>query len=251
MIEALDPVFAAGVRRALVERPSLSRLQALRSSRRGWLIGLLSLFLVGTAGVATALLMTRPGGQIVTELSAPVTASGTGDGMVDIGPTPAGADAVQFEFICLSSGRFMLGVAGPSWACGEREEGSPSSSSRGQVPLDAIRDGLLSVTAGVGDSWTITAQYVATDIAPLAVNARGETYGSEAYGANPDLISAVATNGREGYIRRTDLDAATGPEPSSPPEAIARQDSREPGSTYIPVFESDGVTVIGQFEISH
>lgn len=79
-------------------------------------------------------------------------------------------------------------------------------------------------------------------------NANGETYGyaiqSETIGYEPDLIAATGTNGEDGYVRGTDLD---GPIPSSPEEAIAMQSSN---GRYIPLYESDGETVIGEFYIS-
>lgn len=79
-------------------------------------------------------------------------------------------------------------------------------------------------------------------------NANGETYGyaiqSETIGYEPDLIAATGTNGEDGYVRGTDLD---GPVPSSPEEAIAMQ---SPNGRYIPLYESDGKTVIGEFYIS-
>lgn len=251
MTQVLDPVFAAGVRRALVERPSRNHLHLPRRSRRTWFVGGLTLALVGTAGVATGVLLTQPGGQIVTELSAPVTVSGSGNGVLDLGEPPRGATAVQFEFTCLTPGSFKIGYLGTEIVCGPGAVGSRSDTASGQLFLDELRGGTLAVSTGTGQEWRMTAEYVATEIAPLAVNANGETYGSMAYGANPDLILAATTDGREGYIRRTDLDAADGPEPTSPAQAIEMQRARQPGSIFISVYESDGITVIGQFEISN
>lgn len=78
-------------------------------------------------------------------------------------------------------------------------------------------------------------------------NARGQTYGTatEVNGQTfePDLIAAYATNGKLGYVLRTD---AEGPMPTSISEALAQNNA--PTRT-IPVYESDGVTQIGVFEI--
>ncbi|WNM24430.1 hypothetical protein [Demequina capsici] len=79
---------------------------------------------------------------------------------------------------------------------------------------------------------------------------RGETYGVDADDAHPDLIAAYATNGKVGYIRRTELEAVQGPLPTSPAEAAARMQDPTPGTGSIPVYESDGVTVIGEFTIT-
>jgi len=245
----MDPVFAAGVRRALVERPSLNRFHLLSRSRRTWLAGGLTVALLGTAGGATAVLLTQPGGQMVTELSAPVTVSGSGNGILELGESPKGANAVQYEFTCLTPGSFMVGRPGPSFDCGKEDINARSATSGGnQVPLDMVRGGSLAVVAGEGHEWQVTAEYVATKIAPLAINANGETYGSDAFGAQPDLISAMATNGVEGYVRQSDLDVAMGPMPTSPTQAIEMQNARQHGPAFSPVYKSYGVTVVGEFE---
>jgi hypothetical protein len=78
-------------------------------------------------------------------------------------------------------------------------------------------------------------------------NAKGQTYGSgldaTADTGEPDLIAAWATNGRQGYVLRTDLD---GPMPTSPSQAVAMNSA--PPRT-IPVYDSDGVTQIGVFVV--
>lgn len=55
-------------------------------------------------------------------------------------------------------------------------------------------------------------------------NDRGQTYGIMADGLNAekslDLITAVATNGQEGYVTRDDLDRASGGAADSPEDAV-------------------------------
>lgn len=83
-------------------------------------------------------------------------------------------------------------------------------------------------------------------------NDKGVTYGSGADAVSPedepDLIRVIATNGKEGYAYRTDLEE---PAPSSPAAAIAQQEARngKPVTKVIPVYEKDGVTKIGAFSI--
>lgn len=81
-------------------------------------------------------------------------------------------------------------------------------------------------------------------------NARGLTYGSAADAKSPqdepDLIRATATNGKVGYVLKTDLD---GPMPSSPEEALAQQAANAGKTRVIPVYEADGTTMIGEFLI--
>lgn len=78
-------------------------------------------------------------------------------------------------------------------------------------------------------------------------NARGQTYGSSgqanAEPGEPDLIEAIATDGKTGYVLRTEMEL---PPPANPSEAAARNTA--PPRT-IPVYQSDGLTQIGVFVI--
>ena len=84
------------------------------------------------------------------------------------------------------------------------------------------------------------------------VNDSGLTYGTPTETVSgyhePDLIRVTATNGKNGYSLSTDL---AGPTPSSPEEAVRWQVEQAGKTTTIPVYQSDGVTQIGAFEIEH
>lgn len=84
-------------------------------------------------------------------------------------------------------------------------------------------------------------------------NQKGQTYGSITVvgqqEVEPDLISALATNGKLGYVNNTELKAASG-HPSqfkSPADAIKWQNANGKRAVSIPVYEEDGVTKVGQF----
>lgn len=85
--------------------------------------------------------------------------------------------------------------------------------------------------------------------ARIRTNPSGETYGSAVDAAKPqdepDLILVVATNGKEGYVRRSDLEL---PEPRTPEMAARRGDDPAPRS--LRVYESDGRTEIGEFIVN-
>lgn len=89
-------------------------------------------------------------------------------------------------------------------------------------------------------------------------NSRGLTFGSSLEAAipedEPDLILAIATSGEEGYVLKTDLDEADGSnalsEFSSPQDANAWQTLQRHAPVTIPVYSQDGITVIGEFEVS-
>lgn len=87
-------------------------------------------------------------------------------------------------------------------------------------------------------------------IKPYKINKNGETYGyagrnADLIGEEPDLIAAYDTNDNLGYVRATDLESA---KPKTPEEAVAITLQNLKGKT-INVYDKDGETVIGTFEI--
>lgn len=84
-------------------------------------------------------------------------------------------------------------------------------------------------------------------------NDSGETYGKlvdsqsaiERYmKKEPDLIAVIATNGKEGYVKKTDFFPNL---PRDPNEALEQESANT--DNVIPVYKTDGVTVIGEFEL--
>ncbi|WP_449373584.1 hypothetical protein [Arthrobacter psychrolactophilus] len=63
----------------------------------------------------------------------------------------------------------------------------------------------------------------------------------------------IATNGKTGYAFRTDMDEADGSNAAktfkSPDDAIAWQKARQGKTFPVPVYESDGTTLVGEFVI--
>ncbi|WP_429842377.1 hypothetical protein [Brevibacillus sp. FIR094] len=90
-----------------------------------------------------------------------------------------------------------------------------------------------------------------TDSPPnYPINEQGQTYGSDPLtiepSQKPDLLKATGENGVEGYVKTSDLR----PPVSSPEEAIAFQKITEAtGYRSIPLYETDGKTVIGEFRL--
>jgi len=78
------------------------------------------------------------------------------------------------------------------------------------------------------------------------VNENGKTYGPGIYAHSddefPDLILAEGTNQKIGYVKKTDLFEEM---PATPEEALERQKNNKARS--IPLYEKDGITVIGEF----
>jgi len=85
-------------------------------------------------------------------------------------------------------------------------------------------------------------------------NATGLTYGSELGALNeagvPNLILVIATNGKQGYVYKSALDAADGSNVSTLEGAAAWDATGATVSHTIAVYAEDGTTVIGAFTIS-
>lgn len=95
-----------------------------------------------------------------------------------------------------------------------------------------------------------------------SLNESGQTYGSamfaESIDARPDLMAAVGNNGVSGYIYSAELEKEN---PKTPAEALAAQEMYDALITdwdgeapiiirTIPLYASDGKTVIGEYDIS-
>jgi hypothetical protein len=79
-------------------------------------------------------------------------------------------------------------------------------------------------------------------------NASGQTYGSAALATTPenepDLILVVATNGKQGYVKRAELEPQSA---ANPAQAVAQAKSKANVRALVPVYKSDGKTPIGEF----
>lgn len=84
-------------------------------------------------------------------------------------------------------------------------------------------------------------------ISEYKVNENGQTYGKMAENSNeePDLIETTASNGKTGYIKATDIDKYGGGDINSLEEAKKYMKNDKP--VRIPVYKSDGESVIGYF----
>jgi len=253
----LDPVYAAALRRVLIEQVTTSgaAITSPDVHRRRW-HGLTQRAPIGVGAVATialagtaayAIAVVLPGGTETTSLAAPVTVVRSGTATMELGPRPAGVTSAAVEVSCLTAGRIDW-PDGSSTICSAADatrQGSPASS---VLPLAAGQH-TLTFTAAPEVVWRVTATYAASSETAWKVNARGETYGVVNSHGEPDLIAVVATNGRQGYAYGTALANAGGPPPMSPEEAIARTKANEGKTITVPVYEYDGKTQIGLFAI--
>lgn len=192
-----------------------------------------------------------PGAPIVSMLEAPITRSVTAGTAIPLEPRPAAATHARVTITPLTVGSVSFGTD----AAGNNPSGSwDAASAIGHArtwydfPLNDSVDTLYVTPAG-GFTGTVTIQYVNYVPTRLGVNAHGQTYGvsGSAHQGEPDLVAVTATNGKDGYAYATDLQG--GPLPTSPADAITQQQANQGRTRTVPVYDSDGTTVIGDFTI--
>lgn len=249
----LDPTFRDALRTELMARVSAdsvrSRAGRRVAPRRRWAMrGGLAVLVLGAAGTAYALSSTMPGGTEITGQGPNHTSEHTGTAIVELGPRPDAATAVEIGFWCLSAGKVTF--PNGSWAAcdgadPQRADGLPPMTDQYDL---APGQHSIRITADTDASWRITTRYISTRVTGWAVNAKGETYGVMNDQGEPDLQAVVADNGRTGYAYTRDLNNAGGPAPTNPAEAEERTRALAAG-VRVPVYESDGETMIGQFTV--
>jgi hypothetical protein len=246
----MDPVFTASLREALIA----NAISAPRAKRRWrWRFGacmLVSLTIVG-GGVALATgLFSQPGAPIDTQLGSIVVATRTGTSTIDIGTPPAGATDISLSLTCLTAGSFDF-PNGSSMTCSAVDLGKPPAE-RSASEVVPIRPGVDALTfeTSPNATWTLQANYVNRVLSAWGVNANGQTYGVSNQKGTPDLISVVIDDGTKyGYVKKSDLNCASGDQVSSPAEALQWDEVSQNRNVSIPVYESDGVTIIGIFTV--
>lgn len=242
----MDETFAAALRDLLVEQVHGAGGQRLlfRGPRRriagaGAVLVALAAGGGGIAYATGAWTSTPPGGQAVTQLASPDTATGTGTETIDLGTPPAGSTAIYLSFSCLTAGTFTF-ADGSQVDCGTADAGPDSPPVTGTIPIAPGQDS-TTITAPPGARWRLVASYASVTATAWGVNASGQTYGVQNQHGTPDLIAVIATNHRSGYVYADQLFA---PPPTTPSQAVA-ENSAPPRT--LTVYESDGKTPIGEF----
>ena len=234
----LDPLFEGALRKALAQRVVATKPK--HSRRRVVLGGALALALAG-GGVAVAeQLDLLPGSETTVALGPGVSSTHAGSATVELGPRPAEATDVAIELRCLTAGSFVF-PDGAGSECTDADAGL--SVSNYTVTLSPGQHSVTIETSAEA-RWSVVAAYVNRQVSPWAVNAHGETYGVENEQGTPDLVAVVATNGHGGYAYARDLESVHSRQPASPEEATRWQGS----FVAVPVYESDGRTVVGEFQ---
>lgn len=249
----VDDTFSEALRAELVAQVERTSPARTRKRTRLWLgAGVFAgVGLLGGVGATAAGLFVIPGGNQVTPLSTPTAASYEGTATVELGEPPEGATGIQMDFTCLTAGRFEY-QDGSRSICSAADAGTRGGWSGYLVKL-APGQHSVTFTTDPGNRWQVTARYVNWEVTDWAVNADGNTYGIENENGAPDMIAVMATNGKRGYAYRTALEEADGTAAAktfkSPQDALDWQEARRGKSFSVPVYDTDGKTVIGEFVI--
>jgi hypothetical protein len=254
----LDPTFSNAFRTALVE---VARGNKPRRHRLWFGAAFAGLLLAtGAGGVATATLMAPPGAPVYEHLGDTVTRSLTETGIVDLGSPPAGANSISFTVVCHTEGSWTLEGYGSAPCFPDDLDRGRS----GSIPLTLSQQSIVLFELEPGTRLTITAAYSKKILTDLGINAAGETYGTGlgectgegVYAAGecrgPDLAAATATNGNRGYIRESDIAEVTIDPTTSTMEEVNEYLASGKGDSdkFIPVYEADGKTIVGQYLIA-
>lgn len=248
-LNQMDPTFSQGLRTALVEQ--VTAASPARARRHRWWIGtgvFAGVGLIGGVGATAAGFLVEPGADVVTEYGNPVSGSYTGPQTIELGAAPDSATSIKVELTCLSGGTIYL-PDGASTTCPDVGTGAMTSTS---LALSPGQDSLAVGTSAAEVSYQVHIIYTSRTPTDWAVNENGDTYGATNAKGEPDLISVVTTDGKLGYVYADELNEASGRTAStgftSPADARAWQEAREGTVALIPVYESDGETVVGEFE---
>lgn len=111
-------------------------------------------------------------------------------------------------------------------------------------------DGYVTYACAATPNYSPTRSVLESSDVIIQRNENGEIYGSGLFldeiGVQPDLILAEGTKGEIGYVRAEDINAD---KIVTPEQAVAKVISGSPSE--IPLYDSDGVSVIGTFALDH
>ena len=251
----VDDRFSRALEEELVSRVQKASPARARKRIRIWLgAGVLAgAGVLGGVGATAAGLFVTPGSPQVTPLSTPVTDTHEGTATIELGDPPEGTTGIEMELNCLTPGRFEF-PDGASTVCRATDVGTPQDWSGYTIPLTP---GLKSVTvkADPGARWRLSAKYVNSKTTDWAVNTDGKSYGAQNEKGAPDLTAVIATNGIPGYVFTSELEDATGTAAiktfKTREEALAWQEARRGKTFSVPVYDSTGKTVVGEFVVSN
>lgn len=245
----MDPVFSAALREVLIvtvkDAPRVRRRWRWRFGA-GVFFG--STLVAGGAAVASGVF--SPGSPVDTPLGNVLTVTRTGSATIDLGSPPANATNLSLTVTCLTVGTFNLSNgSGMSCDSADLRHPPPLDQEASEV-IPLIPGNKVTITTSPDATWTLRATYVNQVTTPWGTNAAGQTYGEENQNGTPDLIAVAVDQGTtQGYVKASQLNCAERGDVKSPAQALIWDKESENRNISIPVYKSDGATVIGNFLI--
>ena len=198
-----------------------------------------------------------PGSPVVALVGDSISVTFDSDTTIPLSERPSDVTHARVTITALSTGTVSFGNdrggnnPSSSWGPEDNIDGG-AASAQYDFPLDDSVDTLFLHPTELDGIATL--QYVTLIPTEFGVNARGQTFGvTGSDRGEPDLISVVATNGVQGYVLRIDLErvnGATAPEGfTSPEDALTWQEANTNNAPPLTVYESDGITIVGDFQI--
>lgn len=243
--QTLDPVLIAALRRELVALPSAKP----RRTRRVAAITAGVFGAVALGGV-TAVAGLRPAGEVASPpLAPPVILNGVGSANVVLPDAPGNAVYLRVELTCFDGIRCNTpggGIEGPDVSTINKVQRDALPLTDAFDPHNAQDLAPLNPAAGLaidvnpGTHWRLYAVYTDGLNPEPAPVGNGKTLGIPSNQAPPDLVPAVATNGKSGWVDYHLLTDQAHPQLT--PEGTSQ--------TPIPVYGADGTTVIGKADVS-
>lgn len=239
----MDETFSVALRAALVEHIRVHGRSASRRRLRIVTSAVVGLAVAGGGVAAASQFWSLPGADVVEHLAAPVDAVHTGSSVVELGAAPSGADRIDITLTCLTAGTFTV-ADGANMTCSDADVSTGKGTMFYVLPTQHGQH-TTTVDTAATSKWRLTVTYSSVRKTPWGVNEDGQTFGVVNGKGAPDLVAVLATNGKVGYASARALE---GPTPTSPSEALAWQDGAQL-DVDVPVYESDGRTVIGKFVV--
>ena len=246
MNPTLDPVFSTALRRELVALPTG---KPRRTRRRFAIITSAAVGAVALGGVS-AIAGYQPAGEVAgLPLAPPVIVNGVGPARVVLPAAPRGATYIHIELSCYDGtrcaseggggeGRVVDGIADVEREALPLTDRVDPHYQLNLPPLDPAAG--LPIDVSTGTHWRLYAVYSdGLDPKPAPVG-NGTTLGVPGNMSMPDLVPAVATNGKAGWVNYHQLTDQARPR--------LTQDGTDQAP--IPVYGTDGTTVIGQADVS-
>ncbi|MHB8295889.1 MAG: peptidase M56 family protein [Acidimicrobiales bacterium] len=245
----IDAAFAGALRQELISK--VERHARLRR-RLSWRLSasIATAAVLAGGGVAYAAgLLTLPGAASNTPLGTITTVTRTGTATINLGPVPAGARDVSLSLTCLSAATFDF--PGGNLSCSAADLRHPAKYRRASivVPLHP-RQHTITVDTTANARWTLQAMYVHQVTTAWGTNAHGQTYGVANKNGTPDLVAVAIDHGKtQGYVKASEMNCASGRDVASPAQALAWDKASAKRNISIPVYKSNGTTVIGTFVV--